>query len=57
MIGQKHGGVLGAIQKAVSRCSHHIWFERSQAKDRDIVRKALQEHINDPTKLPILVGL
>jgi len=55
MIGQRHGGVLGLIQKALSRCSHHIWFERTQAKDRDSVRKALKEHIEDPSKLPVLI--
>jgi glycerol-3-phosphate O-acyltransferase 3/4 len=43
------------IQKAVSRCSHHIWFERTQAKDRNIVRQALQEHVDDPRKLPVLI--
>jgi len=55
MIGQRHGGVLGMIQQAVSRCSHHIWFERTQAKDRNTVRRALQEHVDDPKKLPVLI--
>ncbi|KAI6179811.1 Phospholipid/glycerol acyltransferase domain-containing protein [Aphelenchoides besseyi] len=55
MIGQRQGGFLGFIQKAVSRCAHHIWFERTEAKDRSLVRKKLQEHVNDPNKLPILI--
>jgi glycerol-3-phosphate O-acyltransferase 3/4 len=55
MIGQRHGGVLGLIQQAASRCSHHIWFERAQTKDRTLVRKTLQDHVSDPKKLPILI--
>ncbi|KAI6182310.1 Acyltransferase [Aphelenchoides bicaudatus] len=55
MIGQKHGGVLGLIQQAASRCSHHIWFERNQSKDRNIVRQTLKDHVSDPKKLPILI--
>ncbi|KAE9548277.1 hypothetical protein FO519_008512 [Halicephalobus sp. NKZ332] len=55
MIGQKQGGFLGLLQRTLSRAEHHIWFERSEAKDRASVTKALQEHVNDPTKLPILI--
>ncbi|KAL3111865.1 hypothetical protein niasHT_015063 [Heterodera trifolii] len=33
----KHGGVIGLIQRALSRASSHIWFERSEAKDRSLV--------------------
>jgi glycerol-3-phosphate O-acyltransferase 3/4 len=55
MIGQRQGGVLGFIQKTVSRCAHHIWFERSQAKDRNLVRQALKDHVEDPSKSPILI--
>jgi glycerol-3-phosphate O-acyltransferase 3/4 len=39
LIGQSHGGFLGAIQRALSRASSHIWFERSEAKDRSLVAK------------------
>lgn len=55
MIGQRHGGILGAVQRALERSSHHIWFERSEARDRDFVRRTLQAHVNDPTKLPVLI--
>jgi len=37
MIGQRHGGLLGIVQKALARCSEHIWFERSEANDRKLV--------------------
>uniref|UniRef100_A0A915LL73 Uncharacterized protein n=1 Tax=Meloidogyne javanica TaxID=6303 RepID=A0A915LL73_MELJA len=53
LIGQSHDGFLGAIQRALSRASSHIWFERSEAKDRSLVAKRLHDHVNDPTKLPV----
>lgn len=34
MIGQRQGGFLGFMQRLLSRSTHHIWFERSEAKDR-----------------------
>lgn len=34
MIGQKHGGFTGMMQNAFSRASKHIWFDRSESKDR-----------------------
>lgn len=34
MIGQSQGGFLGFLQKTLSRSTHHIWFERTEAKDR-----------------------
>lgn len=36
-IGQRHGGFLGILQRALARASPHLWFERSEAKDREIV--------------------
>uniref|UniRef100_A0A0N5C687 PlsC domain-containing protein n=1 Tax=Strongyloides papillosus TaxID=174720 RepID=A0A0N5C687_STREA len=55
MIGQSQGGFLGFLQRTLSRSTHHIWFERSEAKDRLHVVKRMQEHVNDPKKLPILI--
>ncbi|CAI5456058.1 unnamed protein product [Caenorhabditis angaria] len=55
LIGQKHQGLLGVIQRALSRASSHIWFERSEAKDRLVVAQKLKEHCTDPDKLPILI--
>ena len=40
MIGQRQGGMLGLLQKTLSRSEHHIWFERSEAKDRKQVSSA-----------------
>jgi len=46
LIGQSHDGFLGAIQRALSRASSHIWFERSEAKDRSLVAKRLAFLLN-----------
>uniref|UniRef100_A0A915E1X2 Phospholipid/glycerol acyltransferase domain-containing protein n=1 Tax=Ditylenchus dipsaci TaxID=166011 RepID=A0A915E1X2_9BILA len=55
LIGQRHSAVLGFLQRALSRASSHIWFERSEARDRAHVTSVLKEHVEDPHKLPILV--
>lgn len=34
MVGQAQGGFMGTMQRAMSRAEHHIWFQRSEAKDR-----------------------
>ncbi|XP_045136656.1 glycerol-3-phosphate acyltransferase 3-like isoform X1 [Portunus trituberculatus] len=54
-VGQRHGGFLGIFQRALSRASAHIWFERSESKDRFAVARRLREHVEDPEKLPILI--
>ncbi|XP_058804839.1 glycerol-3-phosphate acyltransferase 3 isoform X3 [Phymastichus coffea] len=54
-IGQRHGGFLGILQRALARASPHIWFERSEVKDREAVTKRLKMHISDPTNPPILI--
>ncbi|VDP06239.1 unnamed protein product [Soboliphyme baturini] len=55
LVGQKQGGFLGFLQKSLSGLSSHVWFEREEASDRYRVRQRLQEHVDDPTKLPILI--
>ncbi|XP_045581785.1 glycerol-3-phosphate acyltransferase 3 isoform X2 [Procambarus clarkii] len=55
MVGQRHGGFLSIFQRALSRASAHIWFERSESKDRFAVARRLREHVEDPEKLPILI--
>lgn len=39
LIGQRHPGLLGVMQRALSRASSHIWFERSEARDRAFVAR------------------
>ncbi|KAI5634119.1 acyltransferase domain-containing protein [Phthorimaea operculella] len=55
LIGQRHNGFLGLLQRALSRASPHIWFERSEAKDRHIVAQRLKEHISVVDNPPILI--
>ncbi|XP_069674041.1 glycerol-3-phosphate acyltransferase 3 isoform X2 [Periplaneta americana] len=55
LIGQRHGGFLGILQRALARASPHIWFERSEVKDREAVAKRLRQHVSDPKNPPILI--
>ncbi|XP_064366392.1 glycerol-3-phosphate acyltransferase 3-like isoform X3 [Dromaius novaehollandiae] len=55
LVGQAHGGLLGLIQKSCMKTTQHVLFERSEMKDRHLVRKKIREHIADKTKLPILI--
>jgi glycerol-3-phosphate O-acyltransferase 3/4 len=55
MVGQRQGGLLGFVQRTLSRAAHHIWFERAAANDRQLVLRELKEHVDDPNKLPILI--
>ncbi|KRF98010.1 uncharacterized protein Dwil_GK21924, isoform B [Drosophila willistoni] len=55
LIGQRHGGFLGILQRALARASPHIWFERGEAKDRHTVAERLKQHVSDPNNPPILI--
>lgn len=55
LIGQRHGGFLGVLQRALARASPHIWFERAESKDRLAVAQRLRQHVSDPLNPPILI--
>ncbi|XP_069473782.1 glycerol-3-phosphate acyltransferase 4 isoform X2 [Ambystoma mexicanum] len=55
MVGQIHGGLMGVIQRAMVKACPHVWFERSEVKDRHLVAKRLTDHVQDKSKLPILI--
>ena len=55
LVGQRQGGFLGVLQRALGRATSHIWFERFEIKDRELVARRLREHVEDPNKLPILI--
>uniref|UniRef100_A0A6Q2Y007 Phospholipid/glycerol acyltransferase domain-containing protein n=1 Tax=Esox lucius TaxID=8010 RepID=A0A6Q2Y007_ESOLU len=55
MVGQVHGGLIGVVQRAMVKSSPHIWFERSEVKDRHLVAKMLSNHVADKTNHPILI--
>ncbi|CAK9291090.1 unnamed protein product, partial [Gordionus sp. m RMFG-2023] len=55
LIGQRHGGFFGFLQKLLTRSTHHVWFERSETQDRRAVFDTMKSHVSDPKKLPILI--
>ncbi|CAF2002468.1 unnamed protein product [Rotaria magnacalcarata] len=55
MIGQQQGGFFGMVQRTLSQTANHIWFERSEAKDRHMVAEKMREHIHAHNNLPILI--
>ncbi|KJE93834.1 lysophosphatidic acid acyltransferase zeta [Capsaspora owczarzaki ATCC 30864] len=55
MVGQRHGGFIGLLQKTLSIAQTHIWFDRSEARDRQVVARRLRDHVEDPSNNPILV--
>lgn len=55
MVGQRHGGAIGLLQSVLSIAQRHIWFERSEARDRATVTRRLREHVADPANNPVLI--
>ncbi|XP_073333640.1 glycerol-3-phosphate acyltransferase 3 [Pagrus major] len=55
MVGQIHGGLMGVIQRSMVKSCPHVWFERSEMKDRHAVTSRLRAHVAAKTKLPILI--
>eukprot|EP01107_Rhizomastix_libera_P018657 TRINITY_DN992_c0_g1_i3.p1 TRINITY_DN992_c0_g1~~TRINITY_DN992_c0_g1_i3.p1 ORF type:complete len:397 (-),score=82.61 TRINITY_DN992_c0_g1_i3:76-1266(-) len=55
IIGQKHGGVLGWLQRGPLGCLNCIWFERKDTRDRERVTRMLKEHIGKNSETPLLV--
>ncbi|XP_077991920.1 glycerol-3-phosphate acyltransferase 4-like [Glandiceps talaboti] len=55
MIGQQQGGFFGMMQRAFSRAESHIWFDRSEVKDRQLVSRRMKNHVDSPDTLPILI--
>lgn len=55
MVGQLHGGYLGVMERALSRATSHIFFDRAEATDRLAVVKKMKDHIADGNKLPIII--
>ncbi|KAL5260476.1 hypothetical protein ACHWQZ_G010571, partial [Mnemiopsis leidyi] len=55
MIGQRHGGLLGLCQKILDMTNAHIWFERGESKDRQMVVNRLTRHCSTGNTLPVLI--
>lgn len=54
-IGQRHGGLAGALQTLLLTAQDHVWFDRDEGSDRKAVQRLLREHVHDGTKEPMLV--
>jgi len=50
VVGQKHVGIMGFIQKYLLACIGCLWFNRSEAKDRLAVARMIKEHIQNEKK-------
>ncbi|KAH7436031.1 hypothetical protein KP509_06G090200 [Ceratopteris richardii] len=55
VIMQKHPGWVGLLQTTILESLGCIWFNRTEAKDREIVAKKIKQHIEDPEKNPLLI--
>lgn len=55
LVGQLHDGFLGFMERALSRATSHVFFDRSEVTDRLAVVRKMREHVSDPKKLPILI--
>lgn len=55
MVGQKTKGLLGMFMNALAKSSGHIWFDRSEARDRQATTRLLFEHTQREGLPPILI--
>ncbi|XP_065574160.1 glycerol-3-phosphate acyltransferase 3-like [Artemia franciscana] len=56
LYGQSYSkGLLGFMQRGLSRASSHVWFDRSDVKERAAVTKRIKEHLAKPDELPMLI--
>lgn len=55
LVGQRHGGLLGLLERALSRATNHVWFDRGEMRDRRLVTERLREHVAHGSNLPVLI--
>ncbi|PKA60207.1 Lysophospholipid acyltransferase LPEAT1 [Apostasia shenzhenica] len=55
VIMQKHPGWVGFIQKTILESLGCIWFNRTEAKDREVVARKLREHTQGADNNPLLI--
>ncbi|XP_058723392.1 glycerol-3-phosphate acyltransferase 9 [Vicia villosa] len=55
VIMQKHPGWVGLLQSTILESVGCIWFNRSEAKDREIVARKLREHVQGADNNPLLI--
>ncbi|CAI0469135.1 unnamed protein product [Linum tenue] len=55
VIMQKHPGWVGLLQSTILDSLGCIWFNRSEAKDRETVAKKLRDHVQGSDNNPLLI--
>ncbi|RWS24814.1 Glycerol-3-phosphate acyltransferase 4-like protein [Leptotrombidium deliense] len=55
LVGQLQGGYLGLMERALMRATSHVFFDRFEVRDRQLVSTRIKAHVRDPDKLPILI--
>lgn len=55
LTGQVHTGILGVLQRALSRVSHHMWFDRKELADREALGLVLRLHCSMKDRPPVLL--
>uniref|UniRef100_A0A7N0VB07 Phospholipid/glycerol acyltransferase domain-containing protein n=1 Tax=Kalanchoe fedtschenkoi TaxID=63787 RepID=A0A7N0VB07_KALFE len=55
VIMQKHPGWVGLLQSTILESVGCIWFNRTEAKDREIVARKLRAHVQDEDNNPLLI--
>ncbi|KAA8494297.1 Glycerol-3-phosphate acyltransferase 3 [Porphyridium purpureum] len=54
-IGQRHGGLAGALQDLLISVQSHVWFDREQGRDRRKVHALVKAHVSSPDNEPMLI--
>lgn len=55
VVGQLHSGLVGWFQLNVFSCLQCVWFDRKSSKDRELVRRKIQEHVANPSVPPLCI--
>ncbi|XP_016986673.1 glycerol-3-phosphate acyltransferase 3 [Drosophila rhopaloa] len=55
LTGQVHDGILGVLQRALSRVSPHMWFDRRELADREALGLVLRLHCAAKDRPPVLL--
>ncbi|XP_017073736.1 glycerol-3-phosphate acyltransferase 3 [Drosophila eugracilis] len=55
LTGQVHTGILGILQRSLSRISPHIWFDRKELADREALSTVLRQHCSSTGRPPVLL--
>ncbi|GAU24125.1 hypothetical protein TSUD_83600 [Trifolium subterraneum] len=55
VIMQKHPGWVGLLQSTILESVGCIWFNRTEAKDREIVARKLRDHVQGTDNNPLLI--